>query len=85
MRFLNVIGSIKKKGIYAMFSPKAVIKIKGKVKVITLLNIRADVNIIIIKVADAANLFILEIIPLETKIFTGYNAQLLGICRKINV
>jgi hypothetical protein len=39
-----------------------------------LLNTGADVNIMIIKVADAANLFILEIISIEIKIFTGYNA-----------
>jgi hypothetical protein len=74
VRFLDIIGSIKKKGIYAMFSPRAVIKIEGKVKMAILLNIRADVNVIITKVATAVNLFVLEIIPLEIKIFTGYNA-----------
>jgi hypothetical protein len=59
---------------YAMSSPRAVIKIKERVKVITLLNIRADINVIIAKVADAANLLILEITPIETETFTGYNA-----------
>jgi hypothetical protein len=59
---------------YAMSSPRAVIKIKRKIKIATLLNIRADVNIITIKIADVANLFILEIILIEIKIFTGHNA-----------
>jgi hypothetical protein len=53
--------------------------------VAALLNIRADINIMIIEIADAANLPILEIIPLKIKTFTGYNAQLLGIYREINV
>jgi hypothetical protein len=56
-----------------------------KVKVIVLLDIRADVNIIIAKVADIINLFILEIIPIEIKIFTGHNAQLIGIYREVNI
>jgi hypothetical protein len=50
-----------------------------------LLNTKADINIIIIKVADVTNLFILEIIPIKVKIFTGHNAQLIGIYREINV
>jgi hypothetical protein len=59
---------------YTIFSPRAVIKIKERVKIIALLDTEADVNIMTIKVADAANLFILEIIPIEIKIFTGHNA-----------
>jgi hypothetical protein len=55
-------------------SPRAVIKMKEKVKVATLLDIEADINVIIIKVADVANLFVLEIISIKIKIFTGYNA-----------
>jgi hypothetical protein len=38
-----------------------------------------------VKVADAINLPILEITPLKIETFTGRNAQLLGICRKINI
>jgi hypothetical protein len=68
-----------------MSSPRAVIKIKKKVKMTVLLNIEADINIIIAKIADAVNLPILEIIPLEVKTFTGYNAQLLKIYREINI
>jgi hypothetical protein len=71
---LDIIKSTRKKGIYAVFSPRAVIKIEEKVKVAALLNIRADVNVMIVKVADAINLFILEIIPMKAEIFTGYNA-----------
>jgi hypothetical protein len=70
---LDIIGSIKKKEIYTMSSPRAVIKIKERIKVAALLDTGADINIIIIKVADAANLFILEIIPIETETFTGHN------------
>jgi hypothetical protein len=57
-----------------MSSPRAVIKVKGKLKVIALLNIKTDINIITAKVADVINLPILEIIPLEVKTFTGHNA-----------
>jgi hypothetical protein len=71
---LDIIGSTKKKGMYTIFSPRAVIKIKRRVKVIALLNTRTDINIMTVKIADAANLFILEIIPIEVKTFTGYNA-----------
>jgi hypothetical protein len=59
---------------YAMSSPRAVIKIKEKVKVVTLLNTRANVNVMTAKIADAINLPILEIIPIEAETFTGYNA-----------
>jgi hypothetical protein len=82
---LDIIESIRKKEIYAISSPRAVIKIERKIKVTALLNIEADINIITAKIADAINLSILEIIPLEIKTFTGHNAQLLGICREINV
>jgi hypothetical protein len=82
---LDIIGLIKKKGMYVMSSPRAVVKIEGKVNVAVLLDIRADVNVIIAKVADAANLPVLEIIPMEVETFTGYNAQLVGICREINI
>jgi hypothetical protein len=58
---------------YAMSLPRAVIKIEKRVKVTVLLNTGADVNVIIIKVADAANLSILEITPMEVKTFTGHN------------
>jgi hypothetical protein len=70
---------------YAISSPRAVIKIERRIKVVALLNIGADVNIMIAKIADAVNLFILEIIPIEVETFTGYNAQLVGICREVNV
>jgi hypothetical protein len=73
IRFLDIIGSIKKKGIYAISSPRAVIEMERKVKITALLNIGADVNIMTVKVADAANLPILEITPIEAEIFTGYN------------
>jgi predicted aspartyl protease len=66
-------------------SPRAVIEIEGRVKVAVLLDTGADVNIIIIKVADAINLSILEITSIKVKTFTGYNTQLIGICREINV
>jgi hypothetical protein len=70
---LNIIRSTRKKGIYAISSPRAVIKVKKRIKVTVLLDIEADINVIIAKVADAANLFILEIIPMEAETFTGYN------------
>jgi hypothetical protein len=82
---LNIIGSIKKKEIYAISSPRAVIKIKRRVKMAILLNTGADINVMTAEVADAANLPILEIIPMETEIFTGYNTQLVGIYREINI
>jgi hypothetical protein len=50
-----------------------------------LLDIETNVNVIIIKIADVANLSILEIIPIEIKTFTGHNAQLVKICREINI
>jgi hypothetical protein len=74
IRFLDIIGSTKKKKIYAMFSPRAVIEMKKKVKMAVLLDIKADVNIMTVKVADVINLFILEIISIKVKIFTGHNA-----------
>jgi hypothetical protein len=70
---------------YAVSSPRTVIEIERKIKVAALLNIGADINIITVKVADAANLSILEITLLKAKIFTGYNTQLLGIYREINI
>jgi hypothetical protein len=73
IRSLNIIESIKKKGMYVISSPRAVIKIEGKVKIVILLNTKADINVITIKVADATNLPILEIIPIKIKIFTGHN------------
>jgi hypothetical protein len=65
---LDIIRSIRKKGMYAVFSPRAVIKIKRKVKMAILLNIGADINVMIIKVADAANLPIFEITSLKAEI-----------------
>jgi hypothetical protein len=59
---------------YAISSPRAVIEIKEKMKVIALLNTEADINIMIIEIADAANLLILEITPIKIKTFTGHNA-----------
>jgi hypothetical protein len=59
---------------YAMFSPRAVIKVERRVKVAILLNIKADINVMTAKIADAANLPILEIISIEIEIFTGHNA-----------
>jgi hypothetical protein len=82
---LDIIESIRKKGIYIMFSPQAVIKIERKIKIVVLLNTRADINVIIAEVADAINLFILEITSLKVEIFTGHNAQLLKIYREIDV
>jgi hypothetical protein len=38
-----------------------------------LLDIGADINIMTVKIADAVNLPILEIISLEAETFTGYN------------
>jgi hypothetical protein len=70
---LNIIGSIRKKRIYTVSSPRAVIEIEKRIKVIALLNIKADINVIITEIADVINLFILEIIPIEIKIFTGHN------------
>jgi hypothetical protein len=70
---LNIIGSIRKKEIYIIFSPRAVIKMERRVKIIILLDTEADVNVIIIKIADAVNLPILKITSIEIKIFTGYN------------
>jgi hypothetical protein len=58
---------------YAVSLPRAVIKMKGKIKVTILLDIEADINIMIIKIADVVNLFILEIIQIKIKIFTDYN------------
>jgi hypothetical protein len=71
---LNIIGSIKKKGIYAISSPRAVIKIEGKIKIAVLLDTGADINIMIVKVADVVNLFIFKITSIKVKIFTDYNA-----------
>jgi hypothetical protein len=68
-----------------MSSPRAVMKVEKRVKVAALLNIGADINIMIAEIADAANLPILEITPIEAEIFTGHNAQLVRICREINV
>jgi hypothetical protein len=70
---------------YIIFSPRAVIKIEKRVKIIVLLNTGADINVITVKIADTTNLSILEIIPLKAKIFTGHNAQLLKIYREINI
>jgi hypothetical protein len=58
---------------YAVSSPRAVIKMEKRVKVAVLLNIGADINVMIIKIADVTNLSIFEIIPIETKTFTGHN------------
>jgi hypothetical protein len=70
---------------YTVFSPRAVIEIEKNVKMAALLDTGADVNVMIAKIADVANLFIFEITLLKTETFTGYNTQLLGICREINV
>jgi hypothetical protein len=70
---------------YTISSPRAVIKIERKVKITTLLNIRADVNVMTAKIADITNLSILEIIPIKAETFTGHNAQLIGIYREINI
>jgi hypothetical protein len=61
------------------------VKIEGRVKMTVLLDIRADINIMITEIADVVNLPILEIISLKIEIFTGYLTQLLGIYRKINI
>jgi hypothetical protein len=71
---LDIIGSTRKKGMYAIFSPRAIIKIEKRVKMAALLDTKADINVIIIEIADAVNLPILEIIPMKAEIFTGYNA-----------
>jgi hypothetical protein len=71
---LDIIGSTRKKGMYAVSSPRAVVKVKGRVKVVVLLDTGADVNVMTIEVADVANLPILEIIPMEAETFTGHNA-----------
>jgi hypothetical protein len=68
-----------------MSSPRAVIKVKRRIKVATLLDTEVDINVIITKIADAVNLPILEITPLEAETFTGYNTQLLRIYRKVNI
>jgi hypothetical protein len=70
---LNIIESIRKKGIYVIFSPRAVIEIKKRIKVAALLDIRTDINIMTIEIADVINLPIFEIISLEAETFTGYN------------
>jgi hypothetical protein len=82
---LDIIGSIKKKGMYAISSPRAVIKVEGRVKVTALLDTKTDVNVITAKIADVINLPVLEIIPIEIKTFTGHNTQLIRICREVNV
>jgi hypothetical protein len=38
-----------------------------------LLNTGADINVMTVEIADAANLPILEITPLKAETFTGYN------------
>jgi hypothetical protein len=68
-----------------MSSPRAVIKIEKKIKMTALLDTETDVNVITIKVADAANLPILEIISIEAETFTGYNTQLVRIYREIDI
>jgi predicted aspartyl protease len=70
---------------YPMSSPRAVVEVEGRVKVAALLDTGADVNVMTAEVADAANLPVLEITPLEAETFTGHSAQLLGICRKVDV
>jgi hypothetical protein len=54
-------------------SPRAVVKVKEKVKVAVLLNIETDVNVITTEIADAVNLLVLEIISMEVEIFTDHN------------
>jgi hypothetical protein len=73
VRSLNIIGSIRKKGMYAMSSPRAVVEVEGRVKVVVLLDTGADVNIIIVEVADVVNLSIFEITLIKVETFTGYN------------
>jgi hypothetical protein len=73
VRSLDIIGSTKKKEMYVIFSPRAVIEIKERVKMIALLDIKADINVMTVEVADIINLPILEIIPLKIETFTGYN------------
>jgi hypothetical protein len=85
IRSLDIIGSTKKKGMYAVSSPRAIIKIKRRVKMTALLDIKANINVITIKIADVTNLPILEITPMETETFTDYNTQLVGICREVNI
>ena len=85
VRSLDVIGSTRKKGMYAVSSPRAVVEVEGRVKVAALLDTGADINVMTAEVADAANLPVLEITPLEAETFTGHPAQLLGICRKVDV
>jgi hypothetical protein len=82
---LNIIGSIRKKKMYAISSPRAVIEIKGKIKMTALLDTEADINVMIVEVADAINLPILEITLMEIEIFTGYNTQLVRICLEVNI
>jgi hypothetical protein len=59
---------------YAVSSPRAVIKMEKRIKVTALLDTEADINVIIAKIADATNLSILEITPIKAETFTGYNA-----------
>jgi hypothetical protein len=70
---LDIIGSIKKKEMYTMSSPRAVIKMKKRIKVIALLDTGTDINIMIAKIADAINLLILKITSMEAETFTDYN------------
>jgi predicted aspartyl protease len=70
---------------YAVSSPRAVVEVEKKVKVAALLDTGADVNVMTAKVADAANLPVLEITPIEAETFTGHNAQLVRICREVDV
>jgi hypothetical protein len=85
VRSLDIIGSTKKKKMYTISSPRAVIKMEKRVKITALLNIGADVNVMTAKIADAINLPILEITPMEIEIFTDYNAQLIRIYREIDI
>jgi hypothetical protein len=59
---------------YAMSSPRAVIKVKRRTKVAVLLDTGADINVMTVEIVDVTNLFILEITSLKAEIFTGYNA-----------
>ena len=85
VRSLDIIGSIRKKGIYAVSSPRAVVEMEGRVKMAALLDIEANINVMTAEIADAVNLFILEIIPIKVEIFTGHNIQLIRICREIDI
>jgi hypothetical protein len=68
-----------------MSSSRAVIEMEKRIKVTALLDTGADINIMTAKIADAANLPVLEITPIKVKTFTGYNAQLVEIYREINI